>query len=84
MVLEGSDALKLLAVAFGLAGIMLYLISGIFCNGLDLTCRMQAIGVFLFNSIGGRVFGAFILLVVIVLLLSVRPKAGSEKKASPQ
>jgi hypothetical protein len=80
LVLEPSVALKVLAITFGLAGIILYLISGIFCNGLDMTCRMQAIGVVL-NSIGGRIFAVFILLVVVVALLSVKPRAESEKKA---
>jgi hypothetical protein len=79
LVLEGSDALKVLAITFGLAGVILYLVSGMFCHGQDVTCRIQAIGVLL-NSIGGRIFALFILLVIVVALLSVKPKAGSEKK----
>jgi len=79
--LERSDAVKLLTLMFGLIAFMLYFMSGMFCYGHDdLACRIQAIGVLLFSpySFLPLIFGGLILLVVVAVLLSVKPKTGSK------
>jgi hypothetical protein len=66
---------------FGLIAFMLYFMSGMFCYGHDdLACRIQSIGVLLFSpySFLPLIFGALILLVVVAVLLSLKPKAGSK------
>jgi ABC-type multidrug transport system permease subunit len=77
LILEQSDAVKLLALMFGLVAFMLWFMSGMFCYGQGgLSCRLWAIRELLFSpySFLPLIFGALILIVVVAVLLSVKRK----------